>query len=130
MNNNIVNNDNLMKIGKIIDNNIINKGNIVIVGKITLAVCIGIGMLKGLYLGLLRTTKRIENNDIDDGGPVISKDDDFISTIGSTGVIVTTSTIMGGLQGACVGVLAPITISFGTYNYCKNVWYYRKEITA
>ena len=88
---------------------------------ILVLVCTGIGAFKGLFSGLKRTCQRRESEEFfDDGGPVISKNDDFLTLIGSIGVIVTSSTIAGSVQGFCVGALSPIVIPCGIYHYYKN----------
>ncbi len=91
--------------------------------------CTGVGALKGLISGLRRTSLRRESeNFIEDGGPVISNNDDFLTLIGSTGVIVTSSTIAGSIQGLCVGVMSPIVIPCGLYHYCQNYMQNRNEV--
>lgn len=86
-----------------------------------IAICTGIGAIKGLMLGLKRTSKRRETNNFrDDGGPIISYNDDLFTIIGSTGVIITINTMSGGIQGLCVGLLSPVVIPCGLYHYYKN----------
>jgi len=76
----------------------------------------GLGAIKGLYNGLKRTNKR----NINDGGPSLNYHDDLISTIGSSGVIVSASTLLGAFEGSMVGFLWPLNLPWGVYQYIKN----------
>ncbi|SVA93886.1 uncharacterized protein METZ01_LOCUS146740 [marine metagenome] len=76
----------------------------------------GLGAIKGLYNGLRRTNKR----DINDGGPCLNVQDGLISTIGSSGVIVSASTLLGAFEGGMVGLIWPLNLPWGLYQYAKN----------
>jgi len=76
----------------------------------------GLGAIKGLYNGLGRTNKR----DINDGGPCLNVQDGLISTIGSSGVIVSASTLLGAFEGGMVGLIWPLNLPWGLYQYAKN----------
>tara|TARA_B100001971_G_scaffold8220_1_gene6760 strand:- start:13821 stop:14285 length:465 start_codon:yes stop_codon:yes gene_type:complete len=76
----------------------------------------GLGAIKGLYNGLRRTNKR----DINDGGPCLNVQDGLISTVGSSGVIVSASTLLGTFEGGMVGLIWPLNLPWGLYQYVKN----------
>ena len=76
----------------------------------------GLGAIKGLYNGLRRTNKR----DINDGGPCLNVQDGLISTVGSSGVIVSASTLLGAFEGGMVGLIWPLNLPWGLYQYVKN----------
>ena len=78
--------------------------------------CVGIGTLKGLYYGI----KRCNIRNCDDNCPIIKFNDSLISTISTSGIIITGSSILGGLQGGLVGLLFPINLTVGIYQYIKN----------
>ena len=78
--------------------------------------CIGVGTLKGLYYGI----KRCNSRNCNDGGPSIKVNDSLISTISTSGIIITGSSILGGLHGGMVGLLFPINVIVGVYQYVKN----------
>lgn len=76
----------------------------------------GLGAIKGLYNGLRRTNRR----DINDGGPCLNVQDGLISTVGSSGVIVSASTLLGAFEGGMVGLIWPLNLPWGLYQYVKN----------
>lgn len=76
----------------------------------------GIGAIKGLYNGLKRTNKR----NLNDGGPCLNIQDGLVSTIGSSGVIVSASTLLGAFEGGMVGLIWPLNLPWGFYQYVKN----------
>ena len=76
----------------------------------------GLGALKGLFNGLKRTNKR----DINDGGPCLNARDGLLSTVGSSGVIVSASTLLGAFEGGMVGIIWPLNLPWGLYQYVKN----------
>ncbi len=76
----------------------------------------GLGAIKGLYNGLRRTNRR----DINDGGPCLNAQDGLISTVGSSGVIVSASTLLGAFEGGMVGLIWPLNLPWGLYQYVKN----------
>jgi hypothetical protein len=80
------------------------------------ATIMGLGAIKGLYNGLRRTNKR----DINDGGPCLNVQDGLISTVGSSGVIVSASTLLGAFEGGMVGLIWPLNLPWGLYQYVKN----------
>jgi len=80
------------------------------------ATIMGIGAIKGLYNGLKRTNKR----NINDGGPCLNTQDGLVSTIGSSGVIVSASTLLGAFEGGMVGLIWPLNLPWGFYQYVKN----------
>jgi hypothetical protein len=80
------------------------------------ATIMGLGAIKGLYNGLRRTNRR----DINDGGPCLNVQDGLISTVGSSGVIVSASTLLGAFEGGMVGLIWPLNVPWGLYQYIKN----------
>ena len=72
---------------------------------------IGVGTLKGLYYGI----KRCNSRNYNDGGPSIKVNDNLISTISTSGIIITGSSILGGIHGGMVGLLFPINLTIGIY---------------
>jgi len=93
--------------------------------------CTAVGALKGLIIGFRRTNRRREAKDfVEDGGPVISQNDDFLTLMGSTGVIITGSTLTGSLQGFAVGILSPLVIPCGVYHYGSNCTFRPKEVLS
>lgn len=80
------------------------------------ATIMGIGAIKGLYNGLKRTNKR----NLNDGGPCLNIQDGLVSTIGSSGVIVSASTLLGAFEGGMVGLIWPLNLPWGFYQYVKN----------
>lgn len=77
-----------------------------------------LGALKGVCTGLYRTNQR----DINDGGPTIRTTDGLLSTVGSTGIILSATTLLGAFEGAMVGLLWPINLPWGLWQYTKNFY--------
>lgn len=76
----------------------------------------GLGAIKGLFNGLKRTNRR----NINDGGPSLNAQDGLLSTIGSSGIIVSASTLLGAFEGGMVGIIWPLNLPWGLYQYVKN----------
>ena len=77
-----------------------------------------LGALKGVCTGLYRTNQR----DINDGGPTIRTTDGLLSTVGSTGIILSATTLLGAFEGAMVGLLWPLNLPWGLWQYTKNFY--------
>ena len=77
-----------------------------------------LGALKGVCTGLYRTNQR----DINDGGPTIRTTDGILSTVGSTGIILSATTLLGAFEGAMVGLLWPLNLPWGLWQYTKNFY--------
>ena len=77
-----------------------------------------LGALKGVCTGLYRTNQR----NINDGGPTIRTTDGLISTVGSTGIILSATTLLGAFEGAMVGLLWPLNLPWGLWQYTKNFY--------
>jgi hypothetical protein len=75
-----------------------------------------IGATKGLVNGLCRTHQR----EVNDGGPSIHTKDSISGVIGSTGIIVSATTLLGTFEGGMVGLLWPINLPWGLYQYIRN----------
>ena len=77
-----------------------------------------LGALKGVCTGLYRTNQR----DINDGGPTIRTTDGLLSTVGSTGIILSATTLLGTFEGVMVGLLWPLNLPWGLWQYTKNFY--------
>lgn len=80
-----------------------------------------LGALKGVCTGLYRTNQR----DLNDGGPTIRATDGLLSTVGSTGIILSATTLLGAFEGAMVGLLWPLNLPWGLWQFTKN--FYNKD---
>jgi len=86
--------------------------NYIIVG----ASLAALGATKGLVTGLCRTHQR----DVNDGGPSIHSKDSIAGVVGSTGIIVSATTLLGAFEGGMVGLLWPLNLPWGFYQYIRN----------
>ena len=86
--------------------------NYIIVG----ASLAALGATKGLVTGLCRTHQR----DVTDGGPSIHSKDSMAGVVGSTGIIVSATTLLGAFEGGMVGLLWPLNLPWGIYQYVRN----------
>ncbi len=86
--------------------------NYIIVG----ASLVALGATKGLVTGLCRTHQR----DVNDGGPSIHSKDSIAGVVGSTGIIVSATTLLGAFEGGMVGLLWPLNLPWGFYQYIRN----------
>jgi len=75
-----------------------------------------IGATKGLVNGLCRTHQR----EVNDGGPSIHTKDSISGVIGSTGIIISATTLLGAFEGGMVGLLWPLNLPWGLYQYIRN----------
>ncbi len=75
-----------------------------------------LGATKGLVTGLYRTHQR----DVNDGGPSIHSKDSMPGVVGSTGIIVSATTLLGAFEGGMVGLLWPLNLPWGIYQYVRN----------
>jgi len=93
--------------------------NYIIVG----ASLAALGATKGLITGLYRTHQR----EVNDGGPSIHTKDNIVGVIGSTGIIVSATTLLGTFEGGMVGLLWPLNLSWGIYQYIRNQYYNEQQ---